>query len=183
MIMPIQWFFIISSLLVLFFPTLELKSHRFLHRSSFIHVLYLSVQYYFRWLGSIYLVLTKRLLDFSWHLSYLATHYRQFPCQCALNIKLVLQIYLVSPASLHLASAKLSISIYSLSMVCSFPVLYMDCPFKDLQDSALQLSVNYDYKILFSFPTQDLLPSFGVFVCVKLSSDFCYLGENLETGF
>lgn len=68
-------------------------------------------------------------------------------------------------------------------MVCSFPVLYMDCPFKDLQDSALQLSVNYDYKILFSFPTQDLLPSFGVFVCVKLSSDFCYLGENLETGF
>lgn len=64
-------------------------------------------------------LLTKRLLDFSWHLSYLATHYRQFPCQCALNIKLVLQIYLVSPASLHLASAKLSISIYSLWFVLS----------------------------------------------------------------
>lgn len=131
--MPIHWFFIISSLLVLFFPTLELKSHRFVHRSSFIHVLYLSVQYYFRWLGSIYslsdcwtflgiLVISPPIIDSS----FASAHWYKTSSS---DYILSLQHHYI----LLLQSCK-AISIYSLSMVCSFPVLYMDCPFKDFHD-------------------------------------------------
>lgn len=113
--------FITIYLDVLLFPTLEFKYLRFLHRSSFILVLHLAVQCFFFFIDCFLPVFTKLATAGLFLVSYcyLSTLYIASSPVCAeykISSPDVCHLY---PESLHLASTKPSMSIYSLSMVCS----------------------------------------------------------------
>lgn len=110
--------FIITCVVVSY--SLEFKSLRFLHRSSFILVLHLAVQCFF-FIDCFLPVFTKLATAGLFLVSYcyLFTLYIASSPVCAeykISSPDVCHLY---PESLHLASTKPSMSIYSLSMVCS----------------------------------------------------------------